>query len=190
MRIKDDEKVTRIYEAAIKVVNRDGFQGSSMSKIACEANVSAATIYLYFENKDDMIKKLFIHLKSKMGHSYFSDENDLSPSKGTFRAIWINHYQYVMHNLHEYTFLENFSNCPLIGKVEKENKADYCSTIELLFDKSKAAGLIQNLSNDVLFGLLFSPINYLIKKTISTGDNLDTNNLVQIFEASWRSICK
>ena len=34
MRVKDDEKVVRIYQAAIKVINQDGFQGSSMSKIA------------------------------------------------------------------------------------------------------------------------------------------------------------
>ena len=58
MRIKDEDKVIRIYQAAIKVVNSDGFQGSSMSKIAKQAGVSPATIYLYFENKDDMIKKL------------------------------------------------------------------------------------------------------------------------------------
>jgi len=57
MRLKDEDKISRIYRAAIQVINKDGFQGSSMSKIANEADVSAATIYLYFENKDDMLKK-------------------------------------------------------------------------------------------------------------------------------------
>lgn len=190
MRIKDDEKVNRIYQAAIKVVNSDGFQGSSMSKIAKEADVSAATIYLYFENKDDMIKKLFIHLKSKMGHSYFSEESDLSSSKGTFRTIWLNHYQYVMENMEEYNFLENFSNCPLIERVEKENKADYCPTFESLFDKSKSNGLIMNMNNDLIFSLLFSPINYLVKKSKSTGKTLNTTELIDVFEASWRAIGK
>jgi AcrR family transcriptional regulator len=190
MRIKDDEKVNRIYEAAMKIVNNDGFQGSSMSKIAKEADVSAATIYLYFENKDDMIKKLFIHLKSKMGHSYFKDDSDLAPSKGTFRTIWLNHYQYIKENLKEYEFLENFSNCPLIERIEKENKLDYCPTFESLFDRSKANGLLQNLNNDLLFSLLFSPINYLIKKSKSTGETLNTLELIEVFEASWRAICK
>jgi Transcriptional regulator len=190
MRVKDEDKVTRIYAAAIKVVNRDGFQGSSMQKIAQEAEVSAATIYLYFENKDDMIKKLFIHLKSKMGHSYFSDESDLSPSKGTFRTIWLSHYHYVMENMEEYNFLENFSNCPLIERIEKENKADYCPVFESLFDKSKSNGLIMELSNDLLFSLLFSPVNYLVKKSKSTGITLTMTELIEIFEASWRAISK
>jgi len=190
MRIKDDEKVNRIYQAAIKVVNNDGFQGSSMSKIAKEADVSAATIYLYFENKDDMIKKLFIHLKSKLGHSYFNDENDLSPSKGTFRAIWLNHYQYIVENMEEYNFLENFSNCPLIEKVEKENKLDYCPTFESLFNRSKSSGLILNLHNDLIFSLLFSPINHLAKKNKSSNKILTTSELIELFEASWRAISK
>jgi len=190
MRVKDEEKVNRIYRAAIKVVNNVGFQGSSMSKIAKEADVSAATIYLYFENKDDMIKKLFIHLKSGMGNSYFKDTNDLTPSKGTFRTIWLNHYQYIMDNMEEYNFLENFSNCPLIERIEKEYKPDYCPVIESLFEKSKSNGLLQNLSNDVLYSLLFLPVNYLVKKSKSNETTLNTSDLIDLFEASWRAICK
>ena len=190
MRVKDEEKVNRIYRAAIKVVNSDGFQGSSMSKIAKEADVSAATIYLYFENKDDMIKKLFIHLKSGMDNSYFKDTNDLASSKGTFRTIWLNHYQYIMDNMEEYNFLENFSNCHLIERIEKEYKPDYCSVIESLFEKSKSQGLLQNLNNDVLYSLLFLPVNYLVKKSKSNGTTLNMNDLIDMFEASWRAICK
>jgi len=190
MRIKDEDKVIRIYQAAIKVVNSDGFQGSSMSKIAKEAGVSAATIYLYFENKDDMIKKLFIHLKSKMGHSYFGDNDELSSSKGTFRTIWLNHYQYVMENMEEYNFLENFSNCPLIERIEKEKKLDYCPAFESLFEKSKLNGLILNLNNELIFSLLFSPINYLVKKSKSNETTLTTNEIIEVFDASWRAICK
>jgi len=190
MRIKDDEKVNKIYRAAIKVVNRDGFEGSSMSKIATEAGVSPATIYLYFENKDDMIKKLFIHLKSRMGNSYYKDNSELTPSKGTYRTIWLNYYQFILENSEEFNFLENFTNCPLINRIENDYKLDYCSTIELFFEKSKSIGLIQNLSNDLLYSLLFSPVNYLLKKAIATNKPLETNELINVFESSWRAISK
>jgi AcrR family transcriptional regulator len=188
MRVKDDEKANRIYQAAIKIINQEGFQGSSMCKIASEAAVSPATIYLYFENKDDMIKKLFIQLKLKMGKSYFGSESDLSPSKGTFRTIWLNHYQYVIDNIDEYHFLENFSNSPLIEHIEKEHNVDYCPAFESLFDQSKAVKLIQPLHNDIIYSLLFAPISLLVKKTKSSGITLSTNELIQIFEASWRAV--
>ena len=190
MRVKDDDKTNRIYRAAMRVINLEGFQGSSMTRIASEADLSPATIYLYFENKDDMIKKLFIHLKLKMGNSYFSTETDMSPSKGTFRTIWLNHYQYIMENMDEYNFLENFSNCPLIDHIEKEYKHDYCTSFELLFEQSKATKLIQPLHNDIIYIMLFAPISQMVKKSKSLGTILSTNELIQIFEASWKAVCK
>src|ERR1035437_7521401 len=188
MRVKDDEKVNRIYKAAIKVINMEGFQGCSMSKIASEADVSPATIYLYFENKDDMIKKLFIDLKSKLGDSFLHSESELSPSKGTFRSIWLNHYQYIIDNPDEYDFLENFTNCPLIEQIEKEYKVDYCPAFEKLFEQSKFVKLLQPMQNDIIYSLLFAPIKELVKKIKSTEKTLSTNELIQIFEASWREI--
>jgi len=188
MRVKDEEKVTRIYLAAMKVINREGFEGSSMSKIAKEADVSAATIYLYFEHKEDMLNKLYIHLKSKMGHSYFQDGTNLTPSKGTFRTIWLNHYQYIMDNIEEYKFLENFSNCPLINRIEKENTLDYCPVFESLFEQSKSLRLLQPLHNDMIYSLLFAPISSLVKKMKAQGSIISTNELIQIFEASWRAV--
>jgi AcrR family transcriptional regulator len=189
MRIKDTQKIDRIYKAAILVVNREGFQGSSMSKIAKEADVSPATIYLYFENKEDMLNKLYIDMKSKMGNSYFQKGMELSPSKTTFRTIWINHYQYIMDNLDEYIFLESFSNCPLIDLIDKKFDLDYCPTFESLFEQAKLEKLVLPIDNDIIFSLLFAPISSLVKKTKMAGKTISTNDLIQIFESSWKSIC-
>lgn len=188
MRVKDDEKVVRIYQAAIKVINQDGFQGSSMSKIAELADVSASTIYLYFENKDDMIKKLFIDVKSKIAGSYFNHDMEFTPSKGTFRAIWLNHYQYIVNNTDEYEFYKNFSNSPLITHIEAEYTTDYCPVFESLFNQSKSKKITQTLHNDILYSLLFSPISHLVKKSKTSGITLTQNELIQVFEASWRAI--
>ena len=46
MRIRDEDKVSRIYKAAVKLINAEGFQGTSMSKIAREADIAAATTTL------------------------------------------------------------------------------------------------------------------------------------------------
>ena len=136
--------------------------------------------------------KFLVYFKKKYAiYQYaFNSENDLSPSKGTFRTLWLNHYNYVKENMEEYNFLENFSNCPLIESIESEHKLDYCPTFESLFDKSKSNGLVLNLNNDLIFSQLFSPINYLVKKKTSAGISLSTAELIEIFEASWRGISK
>ncbi|MBL7202949.1 MAG: TetR/AcrR family transcriptional regulator [Desulfobacteraceae bacterium] len=58
-RRKNNEKYYRIIEAATKVFAKNGFYQSKISEIAKEAKVADGTIYIYFENKDDILISLF-----------------------------------------------------------------------------------------------------------------------------------
>ncbi|MBI4209310.1 MAG: TetR/AcrR family transcriptional regulator [Deltaproteobacteria bacterium] len=57
--VKQPDKRGRILEAAIRVFARKGFYDSKISHIAKEAGVADGTIYLYFENKEDLIIHVF-----------------------------------------------------------------------------------------------------------------------------------
>ena len=56
---KDNEKHHRIIKAATKVFAKNGFYQSKIAQIAKEAGVADGTIYIYFENKDDILISLF-----------------------------------------------------------------------------------------------------------------------------------
>ena len=56
---KNNEKYHRIIAAATKVFAKKGFYQSKISEIAKEAQVADGTIYIYFENKDDILISLF-----------------------------------------------------------------------------------------------------------------------------------
>lgn len=56
---KSSDKHRRIIEAAVKVFAKNGFYNSKVSEIARAANVADGTIYLYFQNKDDILITLF-----------------------------------------------------------------------------------------------------------------------------------
>ena len=55
MRRKDDEKEQRIKEAVASLMLEEGWSGTSISKIARKAEVSPATVYTYFDSKEDML---------------------------------------------------------------------------------------------------------------------------------------
>jgi AcrR family transcriptional regulator len=188
MRLKDEDKVTRIYQAAVKLINTEGFQGTSMSKIAKEAGLAAATIYLYFSNKEDMLNKLYLHLKEEMSKAYLKGEPDLSPGKESIRAIWINHYHYIIENSQEYKFLETFSSCPLIEKMSKEQALSFYRPLFSLLNLCKVQGVIRNLSDDVIYACLFAPVSYLAKQNCCSGVLLDDEELDNIFETAWSSV--
>lgn len=56
---RNSEKHRRIIQAAVKVFAKNGFYNSKVSEIARAAKVADGTIYLYFENKDDILIRLF-----------------------------------------------------------------------------------------------------------------------------------
>lgn len=56
---KDNQKYHRIIAAATRVFARKGFFHARISEIAHEAGVADGTIYIYFENKDDILISLF-----------------------------------------------------------------------------------------------------------------------------------
>jgi TetR/AcrR family fatty acid metabolism transcriptional regulator len=56
---RSSDKHRRIIEAAVKVFAKNGFYNSKVSEIARVANVADGTIYLYFQNKDDILIRLF-----------------------------------------------------------------------------------------------------------------------------------
>ncbi|MFZ5642641.1 MAG: TetR/AcrR family transcriptional regulator [Bacillota bacterium] len=58
------EKYEVIIEAAIRIIADNGYHGSQVSKIAKEAGVAEGTIYLYFENKEDILISIF---RNKLG---------------------------------------------------------------------------------------------------------------------------
>lgn len=59
MKTKNKEKYYRIIQAATKIFAKKGFFQAKVSDIAREAQVADGTIYLYFQNKDDILISLF-----------------------------------------------------------------------------------------------------------------------------------
>ena len=73
MRIKDINKQEAIISATVELVNEIGFVSSSVSKIAKKANVSPATIYIYYKNKEDLLISTYVEIKKKMSLAIFKN---------------------------------------------------------------------------------------------------------------------
>lgn len=56
---RSGDKYSAILDAAQQVIARQGYHSAQISRIAAEAGVAAGTVYLYFENKPDLLVCLF-----------------------------------------------------------------------------------------------------------------------------------
>jgi AcrR family transcriptional regulator len=52
---KKDERMKRIQDSALKLFGKDGFQKTTISKIAEKANLGTGTVYNYFKSKEEIL---------------------------------------------------------------------------------------------------------------------------------------
>lgn len=58
-RKKQEEKYSKILDAATRVFAREGFHNAKIEDVAKEAGVAHGTVYLYFGGKDDLLISIF-----------------------------------------------------------------------------------------------------------------------------------
>jgi AcrR family transcriptional regulator len=56
---KQADTVERLGRAAVDLLNRDGFAGLTVRRVAAEAGVGAATAYTYFSSKEHLVAEVF-----------------------------------------------------------------------------------------------------------------------------------
>jgi AcrR family transcriptional regulator len=75
-----EEAKKRIVNAAIKVMNKKGYQFMTVEDIAKEVGVTKAALYLYFENKEDLLNGVIAEsakIFDKIFVNYPDNSNDL-----------------------------------------------------------------------------------------------------------------
>ncbi len=156
MRRKDDEKERSIKEAVIKLILQEGFHGASISKIAKLAGVSPATVYIYFENKENMLQDIYTEYSEEI-FDYLLDRVDLKMNGQQLIEILIrSYYNYINENREIFSFVEQFSNCPSLASGCSGRKK-ICNIHNLIEDMKKKQ-IIKNYSDDNLLAIIFYPV--------------------------------
>ncbi|MBO6092338.1 MAG: TetR/AcrR family transcriptional regulator, partial [Oscillospiraceae bacterium] len=116
MRVRDQDKQQRIKEAMVHLILREGIDGTSISKIAREACVSPATIYVYYNSKEDMLAEVFREY-SRQPYQYLMRR--VRPDMGGDELIeTIVRGCYAFSREHEevFSFVEQCSRCPTLSE--------------------------------------------------------------------------
>lgn len=190
--MSQQEKVTdkkkALLDATLNLVNNDGFHKASMSKIAKLAKVAPATIYLYFENKQDLINSLYLTVKSSFSEYAFKDYRDDLPVKKGFEIIWYNIADYKLNKIDEATFLSQCDNTPIIDDAIAEEGLKHLQPLLDLWEKAKEEGIVKPLSNYVLYAYTIYPLSFLLAIQQKNYYSLDDEMRQKAFQSAWDAI--
>ncbi len=188
MRVKDDKKHQAICDAAIELITTKGFADTSMSKIAKAADVSPATIYVYFENKEDLLNKIYLYVKEQMSRELLKGVTEEMSVKEKFRQIWFNYVAYAKKYPVNFAFGEQFANSPLVDSFSKEQSLKFALPLIEIFESGKREKVFKDISLEIFVAFTFSPLVGLLKYHLSKDYRLTKNELETVFEITWDAV--
>ncbi|PKQ61691.1 TetR family transcriptional regulator [Labilibaculum filiforme] len=188
IREKSKEKRNALLKATLNLVNNNGFHDAPMSKIAKMANVSPATIYIYFENKQDLINQLYLELKISYTEQAFKDYSENMPVKKAFELIWYNIANYKLKQVDEAWFLAQCDNTTMIDENSRQEGLKHLQPLLDLWEKGQKEGIIKDVSPYLLYAYAINPLAFLMNMQKRELYQLDKESLKQAFQASWDSI--
>jgi AcrR family transcriptional regulator len=187
-RVKSNEKRIALLNATLSLVINKGFHDAPMSKIAKLAGVSPATIYIYFENKQDLINQLYLETKALFCEYAFKNYDINQTIKESFELIWFNIANFKLHNVLEANFLSQCDNTPMIDEESRQKGLKHLQPLLDLWERGQQKGVIKLISPYLLYAYSIYPLAFLT--TIKQSDlfKLTDKNLQEAFQAAWDSI--
>ncbi|WP_409344644.1 TetR/AcrR family transcriptional regulator [Paenibacillus sp. MBLB4367] len=188
MRHKDTNKSEAIHQATIELLNEIGFSDISMSKIAKRANVSSSTIYVYFENKEDMLGKLYVNVKRKMSLQMLQDVDETTPVQAGFELLMRNLVAFIVDNKDYFLFLEQFTNSPLIEKLRLEEGAELFKPVFDLIERGKKENVLKQADTALLLMYGYFPVAQLAKEHFKGKLSFHPDTINKMIEMSWDAV--
>jgi len=164
MRIRDTDKEQLVITKAIEQIVQDGFQGFSMNKLAKACNISVATLYIYYKDKDDLIKKL----GAEIGHNFFTyTMKDFSPKMPFAEGLWIqwkNRSAFAMEYPMEVACFEVIKHSPHAESIfaESTHMQDFKESMKQFVTNARNNNELVPLSLEVFWSVAYGPLYILL----------------------------
>jgi TetR/AcrR family fatty acid metabolism transcriptional regulator len=165
------EKYEAIIDAAVRVIAEHGYHNAQVSKIAREAKVADGTIYLYFENKDDVLISLF---NEKMGAFVQQLEEvmkGISSPADQLRELIRLHFKSMEENRHLaiVTQIELRQSNPDVRRAIGEILKKYLNLIDRIILAGMEQGIFRNdldvrITRKMIFGAIDEMVTSWIMK--------------------------
>jgi AcrR family transcriptional regulator len=188
MRRRDDAKQDAIVEAAIQLINENGFSETSISKIAKAAGVSPATIYIYFENKQDLLNKLYLLVKQELSHAVRLKHDPKKSWEVNFKETYRYLAGYIQSRRGRFQFLEQCNSNPMLTAATRETGMRMFEESMRFFEQGIEEGVFKSMGHDLIAAVIFAPLMQAMQSEVSGDNQLDPQTLGLLGDCAWDAI--
>jgi AcrR family transcriptional regulator len=163
MRTRNEEKERLVKEKAIELLVKNGFEGFGMQKLAKAAKISPATLYIYYSDKDDLIRKLGIELGNKMSEITLEGfSGKMSLAEG-LKKQWENRSRYWLMNSKEAMAYEVIRHSPHGQYVTSVTSANFKPVMQEFAHNAIRNKELKPMAFEVYWAIAFGPLYTMVK---------------------------
>ena len=178
-------------EAALKLFSEKGFKETSTANISQLAGVATGTLFLYFENKEELINRLYLESKEEFANYARQGLEEQKTLKAELRHIWDRWIAWSTSHPEKSGFMLHFSATPYISKMTKEASMTNFSFINVIIRKASTDKQIITLSPELLASVIMGQMVAMGKFLLKQPDKKTRDTWsAQGFEVMWKGIQK
>ncbi|MGV6987922.1 TetR/AcrR family transcriptional regulator [Testudinibacter sp. P80/BLE/0925] len=188
MRHSEIGTAQQILLATEMLMAEQGLHALSMQKIAKAAGISVGTIYIYFKNKDELLRELAKYLFARVDELLAKNLDPQAPLFDQYRQMWWNFWNFfnqnpqILKNFYQYTTLPGFNE-----QVKRYREGHgYWNNFVKLGQKQR---IVSHLPTDVLFALGLESAFKLAFRQTHYAEVYSDDVLEAVINKTWQSIC-
>jgi len=163
MRIRDTNKEDIVKQKAIEMLVREGIEGFAMNRLAKESAVSVATLYIYYTDKEDLIKKIGIEIGKNFFEEMMKDFSAEMNFVDGLRKQWEIRANFMMKMMNEMACWEILQNSSHSDYIVQESVKDFKTIMVSFFENAVEKKELVPISKDVFWSIAYGPLYSLLR---------------------------
>lgn len=163
MRTRDTTKELLVKQKAIEMIVEEGFQGFSMNKLAKACEVSVATLYIYYHDKEDLIREIGMEIGKNFFCEMLKDFSPDKPFKEGLRKQWENRARFALKYPKEVACFEIIRHTNHGEYILTESFKKFKNLMGDFFQNAVKRNELKPVSLEVFWSIAYGPLYSLLR---------------------------
>jgi len=186
-RMTKEQVEASITKAVVHVATSKGVGATGMADVARTARVSAGTLYLHFENKEDMLQKTYIRIKTDF-HARLMRAAAAGTSAAIIRSLWDELMLFLKEQPGAFLFLEYAGAAQILNQDQRKQMGALQQEVNALLQTAIEDGTLAYMPLGVAINLIIGPAMHLARTHALAGVKPDDDTIEQTFARVWASL--
>jgi TetR/AcrR family transcriptional repressor of multidrug resistance operon len=186
MRSRNIDKEQLVKQKAIELIVNNGLEGFSMNKLAKVCNISVATLYIYYKDREDLIINIAADGGSLFSEALIRDfDPEMSFEEG-LRVQWINRYRFMKEHPQLNMFFDQLRSSSYQEKFLTGFLQDFKKVMSKFMHNIIERGEIEKMPFECYWSIAFSPL-YSLARFDYEGQSLGGMPFQMTDEVLWKT---